>query len=55
MDTPLPVLPPGCSLRGRTLHLDLDLGVGAVVLALDAARYCGLSVIRGRRPADLAR
>jgi hypothetical protein len=52
-DTPPPVLPPGCSLRGRTLHLDLaslggeetpDSRAGAVVLALDAAGYYGLSV-----------
>jgi hypothetical protein len=54
-DTPPPVLPPGCSLRGRTLHLDLDLArrgaeekpdsrVGDVVRALDAARHYGLSV-----------
>ena len=58
MDTPPPVLPPGCSLRGRTLHLGLDLAgpgaeegpdshAGAVVLALDAARYYGLSVTLG--------
>jgi hypothetical protein len=55
-DTPPPVLPPGCSLRGRTLHLDLarpgaeerpDSGVGDVVMALDAARYYGLSVTMG--------
>ena len=61
MDTPPPVLPPGCSLRGRTLHLDLALAglgaeerpdsrVGAVVLALDAARYHGLSVTLGGDP-----
>jgi hypothetical protein len=65
MDTPPPVLPPGCSLRGRTLHLDLDPArpgagerpdsrVGAVVLALDAARHYGLSVTWAATP-DLAR
>jgi hypothetical protein len=61
MDTPPPVLPPGCSLRGRTLHLDLDLArpgaeerpdsrVGDVIRALDAARYYGLSVSLGDDP-----
>jgi hypothetical protein len=61
MDTPPPVLPPGCSLRGRTLHLDLDPAdrvaekrldshVGAVVRALDAARYYELSVTLGGDP-----
>lgn len=61
MDTPPPVLPPGCSLRGRTLDLDFDLasigakerpdsGVGAVVLALDAARHYGFSVTLGSDP-----
>jgi hypothetical protein len=62
-DTPPPVLPPGCSLRGRTLHLDLDLDlawrgaeerpdsrVGDVIHALDAARYYGLSVTLGGDP-----
>jgi hypothetical protein len=61
MDTPPPVLPPGCSLRGRTLHLDLDPArpaaeegpdsrVGDVILALDAARHYGLSVTLGGDP-----
>jgi hypothetical protein len=55
------VLPRGCSLRGRTLHLDLDPArpgaeerpdsrVGDVVLALDAARQYGLSVTLGGDP-----
>jgi hypothetical protein len=59
MDTPPPVLPPSCSLRGRTLHLDFaclavkqrpDSPVSAVVRALDAARYYGLSVTLGGDP-----
>ena len=59
MDTPPSVLPPGCSLRGQALHLDLaclavkerpDSPVRAVVRTLDVARYYGLSVTLGEDP-----